>query len=358
MKTIRIQFIGNWWDINELLFYKILKKHYNVELVNENPDYIICTIFGEKFEQCKYDCVRIMISLENYIPDLNTVDYAISPYPVKLFDRCFSLPLLYIEKYKRLETLNRDFRIEDVKNKKYFANFIAGHESENNIRGDFFKELSKYKRVESAGTYLNNMENGYTVSRFDDTKINLQKNSKFTLCFESTYHEGFLTEKLADAFMSNSIPVYFGTEMAKEVFNEKAFIYVKDREHFKEAIDKIIELDNDDEKYLDMLNEPVFNEKNFISKTIENYEKFILNIFDQPLEKAFRRSKVYWTAGYNEYLKGAVDIIKCSKKKLKEKLRERNKFKKLNLKEKFKRDKKDKGSLYAILSYIKNLFIV
>ena len=46
---------------------------------------------------------------------------------------------------------------EFVQNKQLFANFISSHESEFNIRGDFFKKLNEYRRVESAGTYLNNM---------------------------------------------------------------------------------------------------------------------------------------------------------------------------------------------------------
>ena len=107
---------------------------------------------------------------------------------------------------------------EFVQNKQLFANFISSHESEFNIRGDFFKKLNEYRRVESAGTYLNNMPNGEVVNWLDGSKTALQRKCKFTLCFESTNHYGFVTEKIMDAFYSDTIPVYYGSPTVAEIF--------------------------------------------------------------------------------------------------------------------------------------------
>ena len=181
------------------------------------------------------------------------------------------------------------------------------HESEFNIRGDFFKELCKYKRVESAGTYLNNMPGGKTVNWLDDSKANLQRKCKFTLCFESTLHYGFVTEKLMDAFFTDTIPVYYGSPTAAEIFNKNAFINVADYASFEEAMAKIIELDQDDEKYLQMLRQPILVDPEYPERLEQELHSFVRNIFDQPLEQAYRRSRVYSPKNCDDLLSRMVD---------------------------------------------------
>ena len=90
-RSIKIKFVGYEWDgfnPEELYLYQILKQLYDIELSDE-PDYIICTIFGEKYQYCKFPQVRIMYEGENYAPDFNLVDYAISRYKIDYADRHF-----------------------------------------------------------------------------------------------------------------------------------------------------------------------------------------------------------------------------------------------------------------------------
>ncbi len=314
MKTVKIKFIGyNWpgFSPDENIIYRILKKYYKVEISDE-PDYIICSIFGPEYEYCNYPQVRIMCVGENYIPDFNLIDYAVSRYPISFQDRNFYL-IGCADNYdgvrwSNLETKDRNYTVDILKEKDLFANFIASHESEDNIRGDFFKELCKYKKVDSVGSYLNNQEDGQTVRFQNNSKTEFQRRCKFTLCFESTKHEGFITEKISDAFFADTIPVYFGSSNITDIFNGKAFIYCKDREDFDRVIEKIIELDNDDEKYLEMLREPIFVKQNYPSETYKELEKFVLNIFEQPIEKAYRRSRVYSPARFEDFLKKCKSI--------------------------------------------------
>ena len=305
MKTIKIKFVGFWdnLDPEENIIYQILKKHYDVQIVDD-PDYVICSVFGVPYEYCRYPQVRIMYSGENYIPDFNLVDYALCPYPIKFLDRCCYRPVCLGEfgRAKELQYKKRDFTKSILDEKIYFANFIAGHESEYNIRGDFFKKLCEYKRVESPGSYLNNMPDSERVWFLNESKINFQKKCKFTLCFESTKHEGFVTEKITDAFFSDTIPVYYGSSTVTDIFNPKAFINCSDYPSFEAAIEKIIELDQDDEKYLEMLRQPVFVDPCFADKILNDIEEFVINIFEQPLEKAYRRSRVYWPKTYENFV--------------------------------------------------------
>lgn len=305
MKTVKVKFIGTYpgFKPEQNRIYAILKKYYDVQ-ITDDADYVLCDIFGDPYEYCKYDQIRIMYVGENYTPDFNLVDYAISRYPISFQDRHFYLPgcTSPIRHWMALAEKNRDYSGEILKEKPFFANFIASHESEYGIRGDFFKKLCEYKRVESPGTYLNNMPDGKTVQWYNDSKSDFQRKCKFTLCFESTKHEGFFTEKITDAFYADTIPVYYGSDSITEVFNPNAFINCSDYDSFDAVIERIIELDRNDDKYLEMLRQPILKDSNYPQKLYEDFEKWVLHIFEQPTEKAYRRSRVYFPKTYNDYL--------------------------------------------------------
>lgn len=312
MKTVKLNYAGVGEDFNreQNLIYDILKINgYDVQIVTE-PDYLICDFSAEnRYAYCGTDAVRIMYSGENYIPDFNLIDYAISPYPIAFGDRSFQLPACVWPRdhWMALAQKNRNYNASILEEKKYFANFISSHESEFNIRGDFLKKLSEYKRVESAGSYLNNMPDGKVVNWLDGTKEALQKKCKFTLCFESTLNYGFVTEKIMDAFYADTIPVYYGSSTVTEIFNRNAFINVADYDSFEDAIVRIMELDQDDEQYLTMLRQPILVDPEYPEKLEKALGKFICHIVDQPLEKAYRRSRVYTPKDCDEYLSRAVD---------------------------------------------------
>ena len=256
------------------------------------------------------------------MPDLNLVDYAISPYPISLYDRCFHQPVGLYDAEKTAYCISRSERKFDaafLKEKTVFANFCAGYESEGGARGSFFKALCAYKKVDSIGTYLNNT--GVTVKLRDGTKTAYQKKCKFTLCFESTSDRGFNTEKLVDAFAADTIPVYYGDPKIGDIFNKAAFINVADYASFDEAIEKIKELDQDDEKYLAMMNQPVFVHPEEAATLDERFEQFVRHIFDQPPEKAYRRSRVYYPIYHEQFLRYAYAFYNSGIVKLMRKLR-------------------------------------
>lgn len=307
MKKIKIWFSGfaKEFDYQDWIIYNILTKRYDVE-VTKDADYVFCDCFGEQtddymfYEYCEYPQVRIMVLGENYTPDFNLIDYAISLYPITFLDRHFYFPCFSSNSILKLSEIDRNYCDDVLSQKPFFANFISSHESENSIRGDFFKKLCEYKRVESPGRYLNNMDDSTPIAYCD--KMAFQRKCKFTLCFESTKHEGFVTEKIVDAFLADTIPVYFGSDTAKDIFNPKAFIHVSDYDSFDDVIARIIEIDNNDDMYLNMLRQPVLNDKDYINNKYDDLQLFLYHIFDQPLEKAYRRSRVYRAKFYEWFL--------------------------------------------------------
>ena len=315
-KTIRVKFVGFWdgFVAEKTRIYLDLAKLYNIE-ITDSPDYIICSCFAPYYDYCNYPQVRIMDVGENYIPDMNLVDYAISRYPVSLLDRCFFHPgcIDFRGRFEALWKQKEKRKIVYPEEKQYFANFIASHESENNIRGDFFKLLSQYKRVESPGTYLNNTD-GKSVDWKDSSKTDFQRKCKFTLCFESTKSGGFVTEKITDAFFADTIPIYFGSEEVFEIFNKDAIVFCESREDFGATIEKIKKLDNNDDKYKEMINRPLFNPNFDYSKFRADYDNFLKHIFEQPPEQAYRRSRVYIPKQHEDFLKQKKEPLPVEKK--------------------------------------------
>lgn len=314
-RQINIKLVGfrrgnaiNGVKLTDTWLYKTLNKHYDI-VMSDKPDYVICNVFN-LYEYCKYkDSVRIMYTGENYVPDFNLIDYAISSYPLDFFDRNFYLPQSlwgYDGERKKIENGRGHFTIDFVKSKTRFANFIASYDSENQCRGDFFKKLTAIKKVDSAGIWLNNT--GIYVNFLDNSKTDFQRTCKFSLCFESTCNAGFNTEKIMDAFYADTVPIYYGDPYISSVFNPKAFINVADFANFDEAIAYILEIDSDDEKYLHMLNQPIFNQENYISNAYQGAEEFLVHIFEQPLEKAYRRSRAFWPLGHDEFLAKAMPL--------------------------------------------------
>ena len=303
MKTIKVKYVGFWegWESEKIFLTRLLEKHYNVEISDE-PDYVICSCFGF-YDYLDYPQVRIMYSGENYIPDFNYVDYAISVYPVNFLDRHQTIPGIFMSPYESilaLENKNRHYESSVLDTKPYFANLIAGHESEGNMRGNLLKLFEGYKRVESAGSFQNNMPEGWKVSRLDGTKLEFQKKCKFTICSESIAHEGFVTEKIYEAFLADTIPIYYGSSTVSQIFNRKAYIDVRDYESLEDVLARVIELDSDDEQYLEMLNQPIFVQEQYITDSIAKLEAFLCHIFDQPLEKAYRRCRMFSPANHEK----------------------------------------------------------
>lgn len=316
MKQVKVNFVGQaeGFQPEWSFVYQVLQKYYDVQ-ITEDPDYIICDSFGSAdgmqapYAYCRCPQIRIMENGENYIPDFNLVDYAVSRCPISIQDRSFYLPGCIGEKnrWMSLPDKSRDYTMEFVKSKEYFGNFIAGHESEHGIRGGFFKKLCEYKRVESPGSYLNNMPDGSRVQWVNNSKTDFQRKCKFTLCFESTAQYGFVTEKLTDAFYADTIPVYYGSKTVTDIFNRDAFINCSDYESFDAVIEKIKELDQDDEKYLQMLRQPILVDPESPKKIWQALEEFICHIIDQPLEEAYRRPRVYMPKTHNDYLIWAAE---------------------------------------------------
>ena len=84
------------------------------------------------------------------------------------------------------------------------------------------EKLSKYKRVDSGGRHLNNI--GGPV----DDKLEFQKDYKFSIAFENSAFPGYLTEKLPEAVIAQTLPIYWGDKLVHRDFNTARFLNYPD----------------------------------------------------------------------------------------------------------------------------------
>lgn len=296
MKKIKVLFVDFWnnFDMKDNFFYKVLSSKYEV-VISSNPDYLFYSVFG--MEHKKYSCIKIFYTGECISPNFDECDYAIGFDYISFEDRYFRLPN-YLRKENDIELINRKHLISKkiLDEKQGFCSFCYSNKSAKE-RNYFFTELNKYKRVDSGGQVLNNI--GYQVGngRYDIkakhrdlSKIEWQKKYKFCIAFENTSYRGYTTEKLPQAFAAQTIPIYWGNPLIEKEFNEKAFINCHNYSNFKEVINRIKEIDEDDDLYLEILGQKAWDcEK--IESTIADARTFLINIFERGIIKARRRCK-------------------------------------------------------------------
>lgn len=286
-KTIKLKIVDFWEhrpsnNNPNCMLCGYLKKYYNLNFTDE-PDFVFYSIAGK--EHLKYNnCVKILVTSENLVPNFNYCDYAVSYNYMDLYGRNFKGSVLDGREFV-YEKFGGPVNLPQNMAQRKFCNFVYKNRNKDlegvKLREKFFKLLSRYKHIDSPGRVFNNMKNAISPrrGRWQFGKIDFIKNYKFTIAFENTNSDGYTTEKLTDALYAHTIPIYFGNPSVGLEYNKKAFIHVNDYASLEDVAKKVIELDNDDDAYMAMLNEQplLYPEYNYA----EEMEKFFVKIIER-----------------------------------------------------------------------------
>jgi hypothetical protein len=154
--------------------------------------------------------------------------------------------------------------------------------------------------------------------------LNFISNYKFIICFENTKFETYLTEKIINPYLANIIPIYWSSEFVKKIFNINSMIFLENETEngFQKVINKIIELDNNDDEYLKMVNQPVLTKEGIeywnTNYTIDaialNANKVLLNNNNKSIEYDLTVSEVIYNTNeeYRQKLR-EMFYMDCSK---------------------------------------------
>lgn len=318
-KKIKIKFVDFWahWNVENNFIINILNKYYDIEFSDE-PDYVFFSNFSNTCDHIKYkDAVKIFYTQENLCPDFNFADYGIGYENIDYGDRYLDFPIGYIkERYgKAWEGMkSKNLHIDEKLSRREFCGVVISNKDADSIRNIFWDELSKYKKIDSGGRYRNNVGIPDGVVN----KIVFLKDYKFSLCFENSTHPGYYTEKIIEGFAAKTVPIYWGDPGINKVFNERAFINLNNCKTLDEMINRVIEVEQDNNKYLSMLKEPALLPitEEIWEKKQEELESFLCNIFEQEKDAAFRRNRVFWGERYSDLYENMRDwYVICSEDK-------------------------------------------
>lgn len=193
---------------------------------------------------------------ENVRPDMSRCDYAFS-FAYDIDDtRHYFLPNYVVRMrflgYEPEMLLQPRASLMAGKKRDRFCSFIAGHEVP--FRESFVKALSQYKQVDCGGPRLNNIGTLVSVTE----KIRNLTSYKFTIAFENEASSGYTTEKIVDAFIAGSAPLYWGDPQVNSWFNPEAFLNYSDYDSQDAFIERIKAYDCDDGLLRKMLKCPCF----------------------------------------------------------------------------------------------------
>jgi len=109
--------------------------------------------------------------------------------------------------------------------------------------------------VESRGRYLTNMP---PIANDEKNKLDYIDAFKFNLCYDNGQASGWVTEKLIHPIYQGSIPIYWGCNNVASEFNEERFIHARNFDNLGSMWEKIMELNYNKDKFLEMQSQPCF----------------------------------------------------------------------------------------------------
>ena len=283
-RKIYVKYMDFWpaFILKNFDVHKILLEKYEV-IESDTPDYVIFSEFGgENYGiENRIDCVKLFLSIENRDPNFAITDYAIGIHYINEGDRYFRKPT----ETHQLTALGNVYNATKLRgvgtsNRKFCAWVVSN--GSGTVRNNFYDELSKYKTVDSGGSFRNNV--GGSV----DDKLGFLKNYKFSICFENSKTAGYISEKLSDAFEAGTIPIYYGDDTVLELLNNRSYIHVIDENDFKDKIELIKKIDQNDTLYEEMIREKIVIDDSRYPKEVQKYKDFIYHIFEQDKQKAKR----------------------------------------------------------------------
>jgi hypothetical protein len=295
MQKLKIDFSDFYdgFDKRKNYFYQLLSGNYDLEISSE-PEILIYSNYGTKF--LDYSCPRIFYTAENIGPDFKECDFAFT-FELTPDPRNYRLPNYFFQISPKLtEAKNTDLI---MKEKQKFCCFVVSN-PDNPVRNRFYHELSKYKKIDSGGKYLNNI--GYVVRR----KLDFIKDYKFVISFENSSYPGYTTEKIIEPFLAGSIPVYWGNPLVNKEFNEGSFVNCHSYKNFRLVMEEIARIDTDDALYRQYIQSPCF----IGNKIPESFrQEAVLNRFIEIIDSRTACIPVGLSRKNHRYIRNFKDLM-------------------------------------------------
>jgi GR25 family glycosyltransferase involved in LPS biosynthesis len=272
MIPIRIWCTDFWggFQNGDNIFINYFRKfgEFEVTVDSQDPQLLIYSVFGKNHQNYPR-AKKFFYTGENIYPPISQVFYAWGFHHIPDTPNYTRFPiwLLYFNffecqpEWRLADCYNPDLLFSSSTNSlngrdRFCAAVVSNGQSL--FRNQLFNDISAYKRVDSAGRWMRNVDD---LDRMN--KVEFLRKYKFTIACENSSTPGYLTEKLFEAKIAGTIPIYWGDTTATKQFNPKSFLCYHDFTSHAAFLEEIKRLDQDDEAWLEMSRQPIFVNNSF-----------------------------------------------------------------------------------------------
>jgi alpha(1,3/1,4) fucosyltransferase len=266
---MKIAYTDFWLDFeSENNFFTDLFRDIYEDVEVSSPEDADILFFGPYGTQHRnfqrQGLVKIFYTGENERPNFDHCDYSLTFDFDDYEGRNIRLPLwfLQLDWYNKKTYTNPEFvlPLNKVEDNEYIQREKDGFcvLVNNNLfddRVECVKLLNNYKSVHCYGKPFGNWFYG------ESRKYEIFSHYKFSVCFENSVAPGggYYTEKLIHAKCSGTLPLYYADARVGTDFNTKSFLNLNDYGSMQNLVDHVIEIDQDDDLYNQIIKEPLFN---------------------------------------------------------------------------------------------------
>jgi hypothetical protein len=286
MKTLRVRiyendflqdFTDRYYQMpRKQLIETFLPKTFKYEIVpiEEKADICLCGIQTDQYTNLRSDEINYMICVENcpkwkhykhYNIYSDFGDNRIQLYSYNhhskpiLTDMFLSIPTIFFRLNYYLQ-VNSFYKSHPSLQTKFSDKKFALITNKSALNKDIYKFASKIKhigKIDHIGMHDDKVLHASCYNSIELLQIYNQY--KFIFCFENSYQPGYITEKIFNGLLSNSIPIYCGAPDISEFIDTSGFINIHPTSIDIFDSTSIAELVSDETKYNELLNKNKVN---------------------------------------------------------------------------------------------------
>jgi hypothetical protein len=122
--------------------------------------------------------------------------------------------------------------------------------------------ISELRRIDEVDVF------GPGSRRPVDRPSEIARDYRFTICFENDLYPGYVTEKPFEAYLSGSVPIYYGID-SERYLNSSALLNLYDYDSQEKWLAKIRELNRHEDLYNSIYSQPLLSKSPDLSKLLE-----------------------------------------------------------------------------------------
>ncbi|MFM8733290.1 MAG: glycosyltransferase family 10 domain-containing protein, partial [Phycisphaerales bacterium] len=221
-----------------------LRRRFDVEVVpiEASADVLFFSDFGTG--HFRHQGLKVWFSCENMLPDPHQSDFALTSLHRPGDPRHFRIPefLYAIDSPDALVRPSGFDAAAEARAKRHFCSFGVSN-PRGRERNALFRALDARRGVRSGGRHYNNVGGPVRDKRAFVAEC------RFAICFENTEASGYTTEKLTDAFLARTVPIYWGNPDVAHDFDPRSMVLAYDFPSPEALADKVLALDRDESAY-------------------------------------------------------------------------------------------------------------